>query len=101
MAVVRGILDLLPDGRARVFLSFDLLIADIGSIRILIRDWADRYADPDRELRPIGLSYRDYVLAARQVRDTPLYQRSLDYWRQRITELRRRRSCPWPPIPPR
>ncbi|TQL37537.1 non-ribosomal peptide synthetase/type I polyketide synthase [Salinispora arenicola] len=81
------VLVLLPDGRARVFLSFDLLIADIGSIRILIRDWADRYADPDRELRPIGLSYRDYVLVARQVRDTPLYQRSLDYWRQRITEL--------------
>ncbi|MBO4210033.1 type I polyketide synthase, partial [Micromonospora echinofusca] len=75
----------LPNGRTRVGASFDLLIADIGSIRIVLRDWGRAYAGA--ELTPLALSYRDYVLAAGRIRDTDLYQRSLEYWRGRIAEL--------------
>lgn len=78
---------LLPDGRARLHIGFDLLIADIGSIRLLLADWRRYYADLDAELPPIGLSYRDYVLACAEIRDTDLYRRAIAYWRERVAEL--------------
>ncbi|MEU5366877.1 amino acid adenylation domain-containing protein, partial [Streptomyces sp. NPDC005925] len=77
----------LPGDLTRLYLSFDLLIADIGSIRILLEEWRTLYADPTAELPDIGLSYRDYVLAAAQVRGTTLYEKSLDHWRRRVAEL--------------
>ncbi|MEU3256159.1 beta-ketoacyl synthase N-terminal-like domain-containing protein, partial [Streptomyces sp. NPDC006997] len=77
----------LPEDRTRLYLSFDLLIADIGSIRILLQEWRTLYADPTAELPDLAISYRDYVLAAAQVRGTPLYEKSLDHWRKRVAEL--------------
>ncbi|HYS41253.1 MAG TPA: acyltransferase domain-containing protein, partial [Pseudonocardiaceae bacterium] len=56
----------LPDDQVHVSVSFDLLIADIGSIRVLLRDWGRAYAG--QQLPPLELSYRDYVLAAARVR---------------------------------
>ncbi|WP_197043707.1 type I polyketide synthase [Saccharothrix sp. NRRL B-16314] len=78
---------LLPEGEARVFLSFDLLIADIGSIRLLLRDWGRAYANGPDVLGPLGITYRDYVLAAEGVRDTPEHAASLEYWRERVGGL--------------
>ncbi|HET9382059.1 MAG TPA: beta-ketoacyl synthase N-terminal-like domain-containing protein, partial [Streptomyces sp.] len=77
----------LPGDLTRLYLSFDLLIADIGSIRILLQEWRTLYADPTAELPGIGLSYRDYVLAAARVRGTTLYEKSLAHWRRRVAEL--------------
>jgi amino acid adenylation domain-containing protein len=85
---------LLPGGRTRLHLSFDLLIADIGSIWLLLRDWRRYYQDPDAELPAIGISFRDYVLALGRVREGSLYQRSLAYWRERIAELPPRPDLP-------
>ena len=84
---------LLPDGRTRLHLGFDLMIADIGSIRLISRDWRRIYSDVGG-LRPLDLSYRDYVLATEEVRRTPLYDTSLAYWRERIAELPPRPDLP-------
>ncbi|EST37750.1 hypothetical protein N566_11310 [Streptomycetaceae bacterium MP113-05] len=78
---------LLPGERTRLHLSFDLLIADIGSIRLLVRDWRRYYQERVDEIRPLRISYRDYVLASERLRDTALYTRSLEYWRDRVAEL--------------
>jgi amino acid adenylation domain-containing protein len=78
---------LLPGGRTRLHVSFDLLIADIGSIRILMRDWRKLYQHGEDALPPLTLSYRDYALASAAVRDTPLHQRALAYWRDRVRDL--------------
>jgi len=78
---------LLPDGRTRLFLSFELMMADMGSTRILLRDWRAYYERPDVELPELGISYRDYRLAAAQLKQTELYRRSMEYWRERIAEL--------------
>jgi Condensation domain len=78
---------LLPDGIVRLHLSIDLVHIDAGSLMILFREWAELSARPDLELAPIGLSFRDYVVAERAQRDTDEYQRSLAYWRQRIVDL--------------
>ncbi|HEY0698256.1 MAG TPA: condensation domain-containing protein, partial [Micromonospora sp.] len=84
---------LLPDGRTRLHLGFDLMIADIGSIRLISRDWRRIYQEVGG-LKPLDLSYRDYVLATEKLRGTPLYDRSLAYWRERIAALPPRPDLP-------
>ncbi|MFF5173722.1 amino acid adenylation domain-containing protein [Micromonospora sp. NPDC000089] len=84
---------LLPGGRTRLHLGFDLMIADIGSIRLVSRDWRRIHQGID-DLAPLELSYRDYVLATEELRGTGLHRRSLEYWRQRISELPPRPDLP-------
>ena len=78
---------LLPQGRARVHLSCDALIWDAWSFRILARDYARLAADPTLRLQPPDLSFRDYVLAERQLEGSALYRRSRDYWMARLAGL--------------
>lgn len=78
---------LLPAGRVRVCLSFDLLIADAWSFRILERQVLELYGDPAAELPSLELSFRDYVLGELALQESELYQRSLAYWRERLPTL--------------
>ncbi|NUR04154.1 MAG: non-ribosomal peptide synthetase, partial [Streptomyces sp.] len=78
---------LLPDGTARLHLSVDLLIADAGSIQILLGEWAVLYADPEAELPGIGVTFRDYVRALAAVEGSEAFRRAEAYWRGRIAEL--------------
>ncbi|MFG1869086.1 amino acid adenylation domain-containing protein [Micromonospora arborensis] len=77
----------LPGGRTRLFLSFELMMADMGSVRILLADWRAYYERPAEELPELGISFRDYRLAAEKLKDTSLYRRSMDYWRERVATL--------------
>ena len=84
----------LPGGLTRLHLSFDLLISDIGSIRLLLRDWRHWYVDPAAEAPAPRISFRDYVQALSGIRGTGAYQRALDYWRRRIELLPPRPDLP-------
>ncbi|WP_420330323.1 amino acid adenylation domain-containing protein [Micromonospora endolithica] len=77
----------LPGGCTRLFLSFELMMADMGSIRILLADWRAYYERPAEELPELGISFRDYRLAAEKLKETSLYRRSMDYWRERVATL--------------
>lgn len=78
---------LLDGGMTRLHISFDLLIGDGWSFNILIRDLYEYYMNPGVDLPPLTLSFRDYVIAEQAIKSTELYQTSLNYWRQRITDL--------------
>ena len=77
----------LPGDRVRLHMSWDVLVGDSWSWNILFREFALLYADPDAALPPLTLTFRDYVLAAATVRDTPLYDRARAYWIDRIGAL--------------
>ncbi|WP_168222430.1 non-ribosomal peptide synthetase [Micromonospora sp. HM134] len=77
----------LLDDETRLHVSIDALILDAASGQILEHELALLYADPDVDLPPLAVTFRDYVLAERALRDTPRYQRALDYWRQRVATL--------------
>ncbi|MDZ8068511.1 MAG: amino acid adenylation domain-containing protein [Nostoc sp. DedQUE08] len=77
----------LDDSLIRLHISIDALNIDIGSFMILIREWVQVYQNPDISLTPLELSYRDYVLALEALRDSDLYQKSLNYWRSRLVSL--------------
>ncbi|MCD6256938.1 AMP-binding protein, partial [Candidatus Aerophobetes bacterium] len=72
---------LLPDDWTRLHISFDLLIADGWSFNILIRDFYKLYQG--ETLSPLTLSFRDYVVAVEKLKNSAIYQRSLEYWKSR------------------
>ncbi|WP_431886954.1 amino acid adenylation domain-containing protein, partial [Micromonospora wenchangensis] len=77
----------LLDDETRLHVSIDALILDAASGQILEHELALLYADPDVDLPPLTVTFRDYVLAEQALRDTPRYRRALDYWRQRVDTL--------------
>jgi amino acid adenylation domain-containing protein len=82
-------LTLLPGGRTRVHLGLDLLIADAWSyVRVLLPELAAAYADPDGDLPPIGLTFRDYVVSVQgELESTEDYRRAAAYWYDRLDTL--------------
>ncbi|WP_153018631.1 AMP-binding protein, partial [Marichromatium gracile] len=91
LAVERGevaglALSLLPEGRGRVHLDLDLLVADVESLRILLRDLARLYAADAPPAAPAGWSFADY-LAAVETRAAPRLEADRDYWRARAATL--------------
>ncbi|MFZ5989470.1 MAG: amino acid adenylation domain-containing protein [Bacillota bacterium] len=77
----------LPGNKVRIHFSLDLLICDVGSMRILQSEWARLYKDPQAQLPPLNLSFRDYVLAEKKLKNTEAYAKADAYWDKRVTEL--------------
>ncbi|TBR56739.1 hypothetical protein B4U84_28365 [Westiellopsis prolifica IICB1] len=78
----------LDDCRIRLHLSFDYLIVDAWSLgEILAPQLYQLYQNPQVVLTPLQVSFRDYVLAEIALKNTELYQRSQDYWFQRLATL--------------
>lgn len=73
--------------RARVHVSLDLLFADVASVRLFFLELGDLYADPEADLPPLEVSFRDYVIAARGLNQTDAYTRSKAYWLDRVATL--------------
>ena len=78
---------LLPDGKVRIHLSFDLLIGDGWSWRIMIFELFTFYRQPDFEIAAPELSFRDYVLGEIEMQKMPIYQRASRYWLDRLDTL--------------
>ncbi|MGW7005314.1 amino acid adenylation domain-containing protein [Streptomyces sp. NPDC054933] len=77
-AITRG------DGCAVLHLSVDLLVMDYSSVTALVQELFALYQDPDQPLPPLEISFRDYVLAHRQLRDADRYASDRSYWHDRI-----------------
>ncbi|WP_051087752.1 non-ribosomal peptide synthetase [Salinispora arenicola] len=70
-----------------VHLGCDMLIADVWSIGLMLREWEAYYHQDDPGLRPLSLTFRDYLAAARRVQDGPRALRARRYWQSRLDEL--------------
>lgn len=78
---------LLDAGRVRLHLSFDAIIADIASRRILMREWGLLYNDPAAALPPLDATFRDFVLAEQASKSSPPYIQAREYWLARAATL--------------
>ena len=76
----------LDQERLRLHLSIDLLMIDAASLSRLIADWEQLYRETEG-FKKLDLSFRDYVLAEYEYRETPAYGRSLAYWNERLDTL--------------
>ncbi|GGL51487.1 non-ribosomal peptide synthetase [Planomonospora parontospora] len=73
--------------RDLLHVSVDFLIADYLSIQLLLTELKRLYLDPAAELPPLEATFRDYVAAARGLRDGAAYERDRRYWEDRIDDL--------------
>ena len=73
--------------RAVLHFSMEFLIADWASIWLLLSEFEALYAEPGRQLPELNLSFRDYLLAERSLRQTTTYYRDKDYWLRRVDTL--------------
>jgi amino acid adenylation domain-containing protein len=69
--------------RTRLHVSLDLIMIDLWSFRLLMREWLLVYENPAAALPPLLLGFRDYVLAAAALEETE----ALRYWLDRLPEL--------------
>jgi amino acid adenylation domain-containing protein len=77
----------LKGGLYRLHISLDLLIADLHSMNLIMDDLAAVYLDQNKELEPINLSFRDYVLYLDKHRQSPAYLKAKEYWLNRVDSL--------------
>jgi amino acid adenylation domain-containing protein len=73
--------------RTRLHVSFDALISDAWGLQILLREFLQLYSDIDSQLPPLELTFRDYVMAEEELRETEVYRRALEYWMSRLESL--------------
>ena len=85
---------LLSENRTRLHISYDAIIIDAWSSNLLSADLVAFYLNPELEMAPMEISFRDYVLGKQRLRETPIYTRSRDYWMARIENL-----APAPDLP--
>ncbi|MEM7717065.1 MAG: condensation domain-containing protein, partial [Cyanobacteria bacterium P01_A01_bin.68] len=80
------------DNRIRFLISFDVLMGDAWSLQILALELVMLIQQPDIQklnqyLPALEISFRDYVLAEKEFRNSDKYQQSLNYWQNRLTTL--------------
>jgi amino acid adenylation domain-containing protein len=73
--------------RLRFFVSFDVLLGDAWSLQILGQELVQLLTQPETLLSPLTLSFRDYVLATLDLRQSDAYATALSYWRDRLPKL--------------
>jgi pyochelin synthetase len=71
----------------RLHVGFDTLIGDAWGLRLALSELSRLYQDPQTQLPPLTLSFRDYVLAEVADRQNDAYARALSYWQQRLPTL--------------
>ncbi|NEP59018.1 MAG: amino acid adenylation domain-containing protein [Symploca sp. SIO2G7] len=71
---------ILDEKQIRLHLSFDAIIADAWSMRLLLQQWQKLYKNPQTLLSPLEISFRDYVLTELSLKNTPKYQSAQEYW---------------------
>lgn len=72
---------------ARLHLSFDMLVVDHASLRMLLAEFDARYRGTAGEPAPLTITFRDCVLARRALSESPAYSRDRAYWTSLLDEL--------------
>lgn len=81
-------------GRVRLHISLDILMADLWSLFRLFSEWKSLYEQADKKLPDLTVSFRDYILAERALEQTPFYQSARSYWLNRLDTI-----APGPELP--
>ncbi len=73
--------------RTRLHLGFDALVVDAWSTSLLFKEWSTVYREGAGALRPIDITFRDYVLGVQALEQGPAYAAAEKYWRERVPRL--------------
>ncbi|HEX3045685.1 MAG TPA: amino acid adenylation domain-containing protein [Bacillota bacterium] len=70
-----------------VFISYDLIIMDGASLQIVFNEISSLVSDPNRSLPELHYTFRDYVLAYRELKKSEAYQADKEYWLNKLDEF--------------
>lgn len=65
-------------------ISFDALLLDANSMIIFFTELTILYNNPDTELPPLAISYRDYMLRYEKIRESDVFKNSEKYWHEKL-----------------
>ncbi|MEM7552754.1 MAG: amino acid adenylation domain-containing protein, partial [Cyanobacteria bacterium P01_A01_bin.84] len=71
---------ILDEQKTRLHISSDALIADAWSMVLLGQKLQQLYENPETELPPLEISFRDYVVTELSLKETPQYKKAQEYW---------------------
>ncbi len=74
----------LPKEKYIIHLSMDEWIVDAYSIKLLLNQWQQLYNGELKKLKPLSLTFRDFVLALESFKSTDRYQRDQKYWLNKL-----------------
>ncbi len=71
-----------------LFIGYDLLMADAASVmQIILRELLEFYNNPNLELPVLEFTFRDYMLAYKEFKDSETYARDKEYWMSKIEDF--------------
>ena len=71
-------------GGCILHISFDVLLMDAESVRILFNEWTQYYLSPELNLEDIDLTYRDYLVQYQALRKSSRFEECKKYWEDKI-----------------
>ncbi|MCA9540322.1 MAG: amino acid adenylation domain-containing protein, partial [Myxococcales bacterium] len=77
----------LPGDVVRLHCLFDALIADGNSLFLIFQQFDTLFGDPDAPAAPLGVTFRDYVLALPAARASEAWRLAEAYWMARLDAL--------------
>lgn len=77
---------LLPEGKNRLYFDIDLLVADVQSLHIVLRDLANAYASDHELPAPANWSFAHYLRKQEQLRAAEK-EAAKKYWQSQLAEL--------------
>ncbi|MGA2289546.1 amino acid adenylation domain-containing protein [Bradyrhizobium sp.] len=75
------------EDRLRLHVCFDLVMFDAVSSNVLVQELHRLYHAPDQPLEALDITFRDYAIAERGLRESALYRRAQAYWTDHIPTL--------------
>lgn len=75
------------DNTSMVVMGYDLLILDGASIQIFIKDLLHFYNHPDEPYKELEFTFRDYMLAYKEFKESKFYKADRDYWMNQIEDF--------------
>ncbi|MBW6409614.1 non-ribosomal peptide synthetase [Clostridium weizhouense] len=79
-------LTLLPDNFTRIHFDIDLLVCDVQSMQIILRDLASAYAGYDLSPSSANWNFAQYLYNDRKIKEDDK-QKAKEYWGERLKEL--------------
>lgn len=67
-------------------ISFDILLIDGNSTRLLYNELTRLYHNPDLQLPVLNVSYRDYILQVEKIRASDLFIKDREYWLNKLSD---------------
>ncbi|MCG7216517.1 amino acid adenylation domain-containing protein [Paenibacillus mucilaginosus] len=70
-----------------LLVSFDVLIADAANLRQISRELLHYYHRPEEPLPELEFTFRDYMMAYKQLQQSPVYHRDRQFWLGKLEDF--------------